>query len=311
VKLGYLGVLALLLAPANAPAANRETQELQRDVGLLQEQVKALQNSQNERLTELKTLVQQALDNANRANTGVAVIQNGFQQSLKDLGTQMESTVVGPVTGLNTRMDQMSTDLRTLQGAVSDLTNLFTKLQSQLTDLNNAVKVLQAPPAAPPPSPSGTGPGPAAAIETPTISATDLYNNAQRDRSSGKLDLAAQEFADYLKWYGTREMAPNAQFYIAYIHYSQANYDEALKEFDMVLEKYADDNNKRPDALYYKGMTLLRLGRRTQGAEEFKELLKRYPNHDLARQACSQLTTMGLKCAAARAAAPVGSRRKQ
>jgi tol-pal system protein YbgF len=311
VKLGYLGVLALLIAPADAPAANREMQELQRDVGMLQDQVKALQNSQNERLTELKTLVQQALDNANRANTGVAVIQNGFQQSLKDLGTQMESKVVGPVTGLNTRMDQVSTDLRTLQGAVADLTNLFSKLQAQLTDLNNAVKVLQAPPAAPPPGPAGAGPGPAAANDTPTVSATDLYNNAQRDRSSGKLDLAVQEFADYLKWYGNTDLAPNAQFYIAYIHYSQANYDDALKEFDSVLEKYPDDINKRPDALYYKGMTLLRLGRRTQGAEEFKELLKRYPNNDLSRQACSQLTTMGLKCAAARAAAPTGARRKQ
>jgi TolA-binding protein len=286
-------------------------QELQRDVGMLQDQVKALQNSQNERLTELKTLVQQALDNANRANTGVAVIQNGFQQSLKDLGTQMESKVVGPVVGLSTRMDQMSTDLRTLQGAVADLTNLFSKLQAQLTDLNNAVKVLQAPPAAPPPAPAGAGPGPAAANDTPTVSATDLYANAQRDRSSGKLDLAVQEFADYLRWYGNTDLAPNAQFYIAYIHYSQANYDDALKEFDSVLEKYPDDINKRPDALYYKGMTLLRLGRRTQGAEEFKELLKRYPNHDLSRQACSQLTTMGLKCAAARAAAPTGPRRKQ
>jgi len=310
VKVGYLGVLAFLVAPAYAPAANREMQELQRDVGMLQDQVKALQNSQNERLTELKTLVQQALDNANRANTGVAVIQNGFQQSLKDLGTQVESKVVGPVVGLSTRMDQMSTDLRTLQGAVADLTNLFGKLQSQLTDLNNAVKVLQAPPAAPPPAP-GAGPGPAAAIDTPTVSATDLYNNAQRDRSSGKLDLAVQEFADYLKWYGNTDLAPNAQFYIAYIHYSQANYDDALKEFDSVLEKYPDDINKRPDALYYKGMTLLRLGRRTQGAEEFKELLKGYPNHDLSRQACSQLTTMGLKCTAARAAAPAGARRKQ
>ena len=310
MKLGYLGVLALLVAPAYAPAANREMQELQRDVGMLQDQVKALQSSQNERLTELKTLVQQAVDSAARANEGGAVIRDRFQQSLLDLGTQMESKVVGPVVGLNTRMDQMSTDLRTLQGAVADLTNLFGKLQSQLTDLNNAVKVLQAPPAAPPPAP-GAGPGPAAANDTPTVPATDLYNNAQRDRSSGKLDLAVQEFADYLKWYGNTDLAPNAQFYIAYIHYSQANYDDALKEFDSVLEKYPDDINKRPDALYYKGMTLLRLGRRTQGAEEFKELLKGYPNHDLSRQACSQLTTMGLKCTAARAPAPAGARRKQ
>ncbi len=303
MRLRYLGVVALLVAPAYAPAASREIQELQRDVGLLQEQVKALQSSQNEKLSALTVLVQQALDNANKANTGVAVIQNGFQQSLKDLGTQVESKVVNPVVALSTRMDQMSMDFRTLQSAVTDLTGLVTKLQAQLTDLNNAVKVLQAPPA--PPPPAGGATGGATGGDTPTASATDLYNNAQRDRSSGKLDLALDEFSHYLKWYGNTELAPNAQFYIGYIHYSQGNYEDALQEFDTVLEKYPDDTTKRPDALYYKGMTLLRLGRRTQGAEEFKELLKSYPNADLSRQACSQLTTMGLRCNVTRSAAPV------
>ena len=39
MKHRYFGVLALLALPAYAPAASREIQELQRDVGLLQEQV--------------------------------------------------------------------------------------------------------------------------------------------------------------------------------------------------------------------------------------------------------------------------------
>jgi TolA-binding protein len=275
--------LALIAVPISAPAASREIQELQRDVGLLQEQVKALQSSQDEKLTELKTLVQQAINTADKASTGVAVIQSSVQQSLKD----QESKVVTPVVGLGTRIDSLSTDFRMLQQSVSDLTSMIGKLQNQLTDLNNSVKVLQAPPPAP-----------------PSPSATDLYNNATRDRSTGKLDLALQEFSQYLQYYGNADYAPNAQFYIAFIHYSQADYDKALKEFDLVLEKYPDDNNKRPEAMFYKGMTLVRLGHRTQGAEEFKEFLKRFPNHDLARQACSQLTTMGLKCGSPRAAAP-------
>jgi len=301
VNFRYVSVLALgiLAIPVNAPSASREIQELQRDVGLLQEQVKSLQNSQNEKLAALTVLVQQALDAANKANTNVAVIQSGFQQNLKE----QENKVVTPVVGLSTRMDQMSMDFRTLQGAVSDLTSMIGKLQTQLVDLNNAVKVLQAPPAAPPPAAGGTASGPNAAVETPTISATDLYNNAMRDRNGGKLDLALSEFNDYLKYYGNTELAPNAQYYIAYTHWSQGNYEDALKEFDLVLEKYPD-NNKMAEALFYKGMTLVRLGRRTQGAEEFKEFLKRFPNHGLAGQACSQLTTMGLKCVAARAAAP-------
>lgn len=309
MKFPYLGVLALIAAPISAPAASREIQELQRDVGLLQEQVKALQNSQNERLTELKTMVQQAINTADKASTGVAVIQSSVQQSLRD----QESKVVTPVVGLGTRIGALSDDFKTLQQSVSDLTSMIGKLQNQLTDMNNAVKVLQAPPPAPPPSASGppggdtAGPGPAAST---LPSATDLYANATRDRSTGKLDLALQEFSDYLKYYGNTTLAPNAQYYIAFIHYSQMDYDKALKEFDLVLEKYPDEDSKKAESMYYKGMTLVRMGHRTQGAEEFKEFLKRFPNHDLARQACSQLTTMGLKCGSPRAAAPAAKRKR-
>jgi TolA-binding protein len=240
-------------------------------------------------------MVQQAIDNANRANTGVALIQNGFTQNTRDL----EGKVVTPVVTLGTRMDQMSNDMRMVQNSVSDLTSIINKLQAQLTDINNAIKVLQAPPA-PPPSgatvPVPGGPPGQAANDTPTVSASDLYANALRDRTSGKLDLALQEFSDYLKWYGNTDLAANAQYYIAYIHYSQADYDDAVKEFDLVLEKYPSDNNKIPDALYYKGMSLMRQGHRTQGSDEFRKLLKEFPNNDYSHQACSQMTSMGLRC---------------
>ncbi|MBV8730394.1 MAG: outer membrane protein assembly factor BamD [Acidobacteriia bacterium] len=317
MRLYSLGLLTLAAMPVVTQAASREIQELQRDVGLLQEQVKALQTSQDEKLAALTAMVQQAIDNANKANTGVAVIQSGFSQSTREL----ENKVVTPVVTLGTRMDQMSGDFRGLQNAVSDLTSIVNKLQAQLTDINNAIKVLQAPPAPPPSQASGGvsgtpgaalgGPGAASAgiADTPTMSASDLYAAALRDRTSGNLDLALQEFNQYLKWYGNTDLAANAQFYVGYIHYSQADYDDAVKEFDLVLEKYPSDNNKIPDALYYKGMSLTRLGHRTQGSEEFKKLVKDYPNSDYSRQACSQLTAMGLRCATA-AAAPKGVRRK-
>jgi TolA-binding protein len=310
VKFRYFGVLAVLALHGYAPAASREIQELQRDVGLLQEQVKVLQASQNEKFAGLSASVQQAIDNARDAGKSAAVIQSSVDQNLRGLQSNLEGKVVGPVASVGARMDQMSNDFRNLQNAVSDLTSIINKLQAQLTDLNNAVKILQTPP---PPAATGSAltPGTASTLDSPTVSATDLYTNAQRDRSSGKLDLALNEFSDYLKWYGNTDLAANAQFYIAYIHYSQADYDDALREFDLVLEKYPSDNNKIPDALYYKGMTLTRLGKRTAGAEEFKELYKRFPNHDLARQACSQLVSMGLRCASTGAAASKGGARRK
>lgn len=295
---GALAAALLGLNPTPAPAASKEIQELQRDVAQLQDQLKQLQQSQDRQLAEIRVLVQQSLNAATDASKSVAVIQSGFQQNLRD----QESKVVTPVVGLNTRMDQMSQDMRTLQQAVSDLTGLISKMQAQLTDLGNAVKVLQVP-AAPPPGagsmPAGASgaPGPmgAASSEAPSMPASDLYANAQRDRQGGKLDLALQEFTDYLRWYGNTELAPNAQFYIASIHASQGDYDNAIREYDMVLEKYPD-NNKTADAMYGKGVALARMGRRTDGAREFQELIKRYPTNALAGQACTQLTNMGLKC---------------
>lgn len=306
MKSRTLSILALLTLPALAPAASREIEELQRDVGLLQDQIKALQKSQDdkmmsltEKLATLQVLVQQSLDASNKANTGVAVIQNASSGNLKDL----ENKVVAPVAGMSTRVDQMSTDFRTLQQAVSDLTSLLGKLQAQMTDLSNAVKVIQTPAAPPPSSSPGTGPG--AASNEPCEPASQLYADATRDRTSGKLDLAVKEFSDYVRCYSDTAYAPSAQYWVASIHYAQGDYDTAVKEFDTVLEKYPDKtNNKIPDALYYKGMSLVKLGRRTQGADEFLQLLKRFPNHDLARQACSQRVAMGLKCVAGRTAAP-------
>jgi TolA-binding protein len=297
-----LAAVLLSITPAPSSGASKEIQELQRDVAQLQDQIKQLQASQERQLTEIRVLVQQSLTAATDAGKSVAVIQSGFQQNLRD----QENKVVTPVVGLNTRMDQVSQDMHTVQQAVSDLTGLISKMQTQLSDLTNTIKVMQAP-APPPPGTSGAG-GSASGVpggtgappvnETPTISATDLYANANRDRTGGKLDLALQEYADYLRWYGNTDLAPNAQYYIASIHASQGDYESAIREYDMVLEKYSD-NNKTPDAIYGKGIALTRTGRRTDGAREFQELIKRFPGSPLAAQACTQLGNLGLRCPAA------------
>jgi TolA-binding protein len=292
----------LTLTPMHSSGASKEILELQRDVATLQDMVKAMQRSQDEKFGALQVLVQQSLNAANDASKSVAVIQSGLQQSLRD----QESKVVTPVVGLSARMDQMSSDLRTVSTAVADLTGLISTLKSQMTDLNNAVKVINAPPAAPPPTGMGTTPGgaPGGQMEVPPIQSKDLYDNANRDRTGGKFDLALQEYADYLKWYGNTDMAPNAQYYIASIHAAQGDFENAVREYDMVITKYPDNNNKIPDAMFGKGTALMRLGRRTDGGNEFRELIKRFPRNDLSTKACDQLKSMGLSCGTARAAAP-------
>jgi tol-pal system protein YbgF len=283
----------LLVCPSLTFAASKEIVELSRDVAILQEQMRALQRSQDEKLSAIQVLVQQALDAANKANTSVALLQSSLQQTSKDQQTKVVSTV----TDMGAKMDSLSTDFSALRESVADISSRVGKLQQQMVDIGNAVRTIQTPAAPPPATPNGPGAGPggAASGSIPPVSSETLYQNANRDRSGGKDDLALQEYNDYLKYYGNTDLAPNAQYYIAEIHFRQDQLDQALQEFDMVLEKYPD-NNKTPDALYMKGATLVRTGKRTQGKQEFCELAKRFPATDLANKARAQVKALGLTC---------------
>lgn len=291
-------------APPVHAAASKEMQELQRDVAQLQDMLKSLQRSQDEKFAALQVLVQQSVNGANEANKSVAVIQSSLQQSLRD----QEGKVVAPVVGLAGRMDSMSNDFRGLQNSVSDLTGIINKMQTQLSDIRDALKVMQAPPAAPPPltGAAADGGAGAATASAPPLPASDLFTNAQKDQSAGHLDLALQEWADYLKHYGNTSLAPDAQFYVGLDHYNQGNYETAAQDFDLLLEKYATDNRRVPQAFYYKGMSLLKMNQKTKAGEEFKQLIAQYPDHDLSKKACTELQGMGLRCSAPRPAPAKG-----
>jgi TolA-binding protein len=303
-----IAMMVALAAPMLAPAASKEMQELQRDVAILQQQVKDLQKSQDEKLAAITELARQAIEAANRANTGVAVISSNLDKNLKD----QTDKIAAPVVGVSTRVNDMGAEIHTLSQAMGDLTSTLNRMQAQLTDMGNAVKVMQAPPVAPPPQPGGSSAPSAAAPanDAPPMGMEAMYNGARQDYVGGKYDLAVQEFADYLKYYGNSNLAPNAQFYIAMIHFPQGSYETAVKEFDLVLEKY-QDNPKTAESMLFKGRALVKLpGHKTDGANEFMEVIRRFPRTETAAQACDDRKSLGLNCGAP-AAAPARSTAKK
>src|SRR5581483_88544 len=280
----------MLLVPAIAPAVSKEMQELMRDVALLQQQVKDLQQAQDTKFAALTVMVQQTLDNATKANTAVAVLESGLT---RQVGEQVRGVAAASAT-VGSKVDSMSSDVQSLRATVEDITSRLGRLQQQLVDMNKAVQTVCAPPAPPPAAPGTSGTpgipgqpgaqGMAAGPPSNLPPATVLYENATRDARGGKYDLALQEYQDYLKYYKDMDYAPNAQYNIGIIHYTQKNLEAALSDFDSVLEKYPD-NAKTPDALLMKGKTLVAMGKPTQGASEFRDLIKRFPTSDQATQA--------------------------
>ena len=286
MKLTALIVLALVPA-AGAFGQKKEIVELQRDMALLNDQVRAMQRTQDEKFAQVLLLIQQSLDEARKANTAVAVLQNGLTERI----SAQAKSMVGPVTGVGTKVDQLADEFRSVREAVADLAARMGRLDARLTDINTAVTTLRNPPAAPgaPETAGGVPPG---------MSAEQTYQNAYRDMQGGQLDLAMQQFTDFLKYFPTTEYAPNAQFYIGDIYMRKNDTENAIKAFDAVLERYSE-NNKSADARYMKGRALVLAKKPTAAAQEFRELIKRYPDSDVAAKARSQLKALGYTAPAA------------
>ena len=194
---------------------------------------------------------------------------------------------------VGSKIDEMATAFQQVQNSMADVTARMGKLEQQVMDLSNAVRTMNCC-TAPPGVESGTRqPWGQQPSNMPPISGDMLYQNANRDRLGGKADIALQEYQEYVKLYGDGPLAPAAEYWVGDLYFSQGDFENALKAFDQVLERYPA-NNKTPDALLMKGKTLVKLDKRNAGASEFRELIRRYPGSDAAVKARAQLKQMGL-----------------
>lgn len=280
MKLRWFAPFVFLAVPP-ACDAQRQYVELQREIALLGSEVRGLKSSMDENFQKLILLVQQSLDATNSANTSVAALENDLRERLRE----QEKSVSRPVAGISNRVDQMATELQALRQSVEALNSRFGKLETQLVDVASAIRTLQSPP-----SPPGAEGAPAG------LSAEALFQNAERDKTRGYLDLALKGFTEYLQGYGNTGRAPEAQFFIGEIHYLKGDMDDAIKAFDLVLEKY-QENPKTPDAHFMKGMALLKTGKRKEARDEFDTLIRRFPNHELSARAKDQLKVLGTSAA--------------
>jgi len=284
-------ILFVALAPLTF-GASKEIVELQRDVAMLQDQVQKMQAALNDKLTSMQTVVQQTWDSVNNTNRTMAVMQDRFNDAMK----QQQASVSAPVASVGQKLDQMAEDFRAVRESVLDMNTRMGKLDAKMADLQNLINTIKAP-APPPPgatSPTGVPGAPEAqAGPPPGMEASTAYTNAYRDYLGGKYDLAMPEFTDYLKYFSNTQFASNVQFYIGDIYFKKQDYTNALQAFDNVLERFPD-GNKTADAHYMKGMALMQLSRNDSAAREFRDVYTSYPDTDLAAKAKARLKELGL-----------------
>jgi TolA-binding protein len=281
MKFVRLAALTLTFSPF-CFAVNKDLVALQRD---LEARMDAMQQSLTSKMDVLTGTLQAIQNDSRRTADQVATLQDSLTNSL--------SRSLAPVNNLGTRVEAMGEDTRALRDALADLGARLERMDAKLTDLKNQMQIMQNPPPAPggaPGSPTAGAPGQAGAGLTPPLgmSAEKTYTDARRDQQTGNIELAYQEYQQYLTYFPNTELAANAQYYIGEISYNRGDFKGAVQAFDAVLERYPN-NPKTGDARYMKGMALARDGQRTRAIQELRSLVQSNPNTEQARKAMQAL----------------------
>jgi tol-pal system protein YbgF len=275
----YLIVLVLLTAfwvnLTPAWGANKEMVELLTRVQALQDQMTQMQTSFNERMGVMKNLMDQNTDSMNKVAASVTTLQGSLEKLQTDNGG---------------KVDQLSGQIQSLNDSLDELKARLAKVSKQLEDMQAAQQSVAAGQAAQQAQQQALAQAP-----PPDV----LYNNALRDYNAGKNDLAKQEFSDYVKFYANTDLAGNAYFYLAELAYKQGNFQEAVTNYDQVLQNFPT-GNKAPSSDLKKGLALIELGKKDEGIAELRHVIQRYPRSNEALQARDRLRKLGVSTTAAR-----------
>ena len=282
-----------LLAPQPAGAVSKEMIELQQTVSQILQAQQDLRSTVDGNNAAIRTLVQQSLDSVNRLSGQMNAVQKSVQEVQANTGSRID-TMTQQTQGLSDNLQDVQARVGKLSQQLTDMQNLLQSIDAKVSGGSTTGTLVAAPggnsgEVAPPSS--------SAAPNRAPISADTLYQNGLRDLTSGKYDLARQEFSDYIQNFPANDLAGNAEFYLGEIAYAQNDYKTAITSYDTVLANYPK-SFKLAASLLKKASAEIELGMKASGIRDLREVEQRFPGSDEARRAQAKLRDVGASPAA-------------
>jgi tol-pal system protein YbgF len=290
-----------LLSPRPTGAVSKELVQLQEDVTQLLQGQQSLRSTIDANNATMHTLIQQSLDSVSSMNVQMSNLQKSVGEATANDSSKID--------GMATQTQGVSDNLQDVQARVGKLATQMNDIQSTLQSIDGRLAGGASPAMVPTNLPSSgpgasanppvdAGPAPVSVPSRslagmPGVASDTLYQNALRDFTTGKYDLSRQEFSDYVKNFGSTDLASNAVFYLGEISYAQGDYKEAVGQYNSVLNNYPQ-SYKLAASLLKKGMAELELGMKATGARDLKEVVRRFPGTDESRRASAKLKELGL-----------------
>lgn len=263
------GVLALAaMAPPAYPqrASERDMlNDLTKDVIDLRNSVRALQDSVDQKNNALTTLVQRMSEQFSSLSAGITQLGQAIKTDDEKAGRDLQELRT-LVTALKKNADEMNESLTGINNQVGSLSRQLTEMKT---------------------------------TEEPLPSASELWNLAWSDYSSGSYDLAIRGFRDLLTQYPASERAPSALIYVGKSLFAQKKFDQALIEYDQALQNFPT-SDKTCSALYEKGLTLIELKKAPDAKATLDRVVKECAGKPEAASASTALKTLASARPAAR-----------
>jgi tol-pal system protein YbgF len=188
-----------------------------------------------------------------------------------------QAPVVSEQAKLQYKVDSLMNENRRLTDQIDAVTSENRKLTAKNAELET--KLTETATAPPPKTPAMIGAGPTAAYNA----ALDMFNS--RNYSG-----AIEQFQGLLNSGSAGDLADNCQYWIGESYYGMGKYQEALKNFQLVLDYKR--SGKIPYALLMSGNCEAALGNKAAAVESYQRVMSEFPTSPVAEKAKGKLGKM-------------------
>lgn len=216
-----------------------------------------------DRQGQSRETVERQVDGMARRQADLQASQDALRVELQTVRGLLDDTAAK-------RREEQETVLLTQKDAALRLGNLDSRLLEVAKDLLELQSV-QAAKAAEPPLPAPTA-------ESLYEQGRDLILNKE-DVNKGRAILG-----EFIKARPQSELLPNAYYWIGEAYYSEKNFENAIVQFQDVIEKYPS-HSKASASLYKQALAFESLGEGKKAAALLKKLVEVYPASDEAKKA--------------------------
>jgi tol-pal system protein YbgF len=243
-----------------------EIVRLQSDVLQLQNQIRLLQKSVDEKEGTIISLLEQLNDKVAENSVAFDNVITAINAAKAETGS-IEGTVVG-----------LRDQIQLLGAKLDEVTNRMATLQRKLDENQMQVQALRSVPE------SGS----------PDVQPDRVYSATYNDYLMGNYSLAINGFQDFLANHPESEYADNAAYYLGDSYFRQGRHELAIQAFDQVINLYPK-GDKASVAYFKKAVAQQELQQMDQAIETLQKVKKLFPDSPEANLAEAELRKLGLE----------------